>query len=89
MRALDELWSFWRSPGRCLVTGTAGAAKQAGITDLRAESLADKLRTAIGNRYARTVSMHHMPQGSVNLPVIATVLGPVWCLMHSAASAGS
>lgn len=77
VRALDELWSFLAGRREDVsLPELLVLQKQAGITDLRAESLADKLRTAIGNRFARTVSMHYMPQGSVNLPVIATVLGP-------------
>lgn len=49
---------------------------QAGITDLRDASVTDKLRQAIGKRFVRTVAVHYMPQGSTELPVIATLLGP-------------
>ncbi|MBL8632020.1 MAG: DUF3160 domain-containing protein [Myxococcales bacterium] len=50
--------------------------KQAGITDLRAADVTDKLHSVIGKRFARTVAVHYMPQGSTELPVIATLLGP-------------
>lgn len=50
--------------------------KQAGVTDLRAADVADKLRYAIGKRFARSIAVHYMPQGSTELPVIATLLGP-------------
>lgn len=36
----------------------------------------DALRAAIGTGYVRTARTHFTPQGTVHLPVIATVLGP-------------
>ena len=37
---------------------------------------ADKLKAQIGNDFQRTARIHYMPQGSMPLPVIATMLGP-------------
>jgi hypothetical protein len=54
----------------------AGLAAQAGITDLRAPDAADRLRAAIGDRFHRTARIHYMPQGSTELPAIATMIGP-------------
>lgn len=34
------------------------------------------LKAAIGDRFRRTARTHYMPQGSTDLPVIATLLGP-------------
>jgi hypothetical protein len=36
----------------------------------------DKLKTAIGYRFRRTTRLHPMPEGSRELPAIATLLGP-------------
>ena len=35
-----------------------------------------KLKTAIGNDFRRTARFHYMPEGSSELPAIATMLGP-------------
>jgi hypothetical protein len=36
----------------------------------------DKLKAAIGDRFARTTRIHPMPEGSGELPAIATLIGP-------------
>jgi hypothetical protein len=54
----------------------AAIATQAGITDLRAADAAEHLRAAIGDRFHRTARIHYMPEGSTDLPVIATMIGP-------------
>jgi uncharacterized protein DUF3160 len=50
--------------------------RRAGIASLRDPRAADQLRAAIGDRFRRTVRVHYMPEGSTDLPVIATLLGP-------------
>ncbi len=75
--SLDALWTLMAGQREDVsLPSLLVLQKQAGITDLRAPDVAEKLRAAIGNRYVRTVSMHYMPQGSSQLPVIATLLGP-------------
>lgn len=77
VRMLDELWTFLAGRREDVsLPDLLTLQKQAGITDLRSPTVTEKLRNAIGNRYVRTVSLHYMPQGSAQLPVIATVLGP-------------
>jgi len=50
-------------------------ARDAKITDLRAEDSADRLRAAIGTRFPRTARTHFTWEGCKKLPVIATMLG--------------
>jgi hypothetical protein len=50
--------------------------KEAGIDTLTIPESADKLRAAIGNRFRRTVRFHYQPDGTSELPAIATFLGP-------------
>jgi len=49
------------------------AAKIDRLTDPDA---AAKLRAEIGDKFKRTARLHYMPQGSTDLPAIATLLGP-------------
>src|SRR5262249_22988370 len=37
---------------------------------------AERLAAAIGDRFKRTTRIHYMPEGSTELPAIATLLGP-------------
>jgi hypothetical protein len=48
----------------------------AGITDVAAADAPAKLRAQIGDRYVRTARTHYQAEGSPQLPVIATFLGP-------------
>ena len=77
INTLDRVWSVLagRREDVSLAELTA-LRKQAGIADLRTPDVADKLRAVIGNRYSRTIALHYMPQGSSQLPVISTLLGP-------------
>ncbi len=36
----------------------------------------ETMKKAIGSDFKRTIALHYMPQGSTDLPVIATMLGP-------------
>lgn len=49
------------------------AAKIEKLTDPDA---AARLRAAIGDKFKRTARLHYMPEGSVELPAITTLLGP-------------
>lgn len=49
------------------------AAKIEKLTDPEA---ATTLRAAIGDKFSRTARLHYMPEGSKELPAIATLLGP-------------
>jgi uncharacterized protein DUF3160 len=50
--------------------------EKAGIATLTNPEAAAALRAAIGNTHPRTARIHPMPEGSTNLPAIATLLGP-------------
>ncbi|MBX3234004.1 MAG: DUF3160 domain-containing protein [Labilithrix sp.] len=50
--------------------------KQANITTFAIPDAADKVKAAIGGNFQRTTRMHYMPQGSLPLPAIATMIGP-------------
>src|SRR5262249_38850735 len=50
--------------------------QRAGIARLTDSSAPDALRAAIGDDFRRTARFHYMPQGSTELPAIATLLGP-------------
>src|SRR5262249_9087714 len=50
--------------------------RTARIDRLTDPDAAGKLRSAIGDKFQRRVRMHYMPEGSKDLPVIATLLGP-------------
>jgi hypothetical protein len=50
--------------------------REAGIASLAEPAAAERLRAAIGDRFRRTARLHPMPEGSTELPAIATVLGP-------------
>lgn len=50
--------------------------KHARIAKLSDPDADTKLRAAIGNQFRRTARLHYMPEGSTELPAIATLLGP-------------
>jgi len=52
------------------------AMMRANGLDPRARDAPEKLRAAIGSRFARTTRTHFMPEGSTTLPAIATLIGP-------------
>jgi hypothetical protein len=58
------------------VARLAELRRTAGIASLAAPDAPAKLRAAIGTSHQRTARLHYMPQGSTELPAIATLLGP-------------
>jgi hypothetical protein len=46
------------------------------VGSLTAPDAFDKLKAAIGDRFRRTTRLHPMPEGSRELPAIATLIGP-------------
>ncbi len=50
--------------------------KKAGIDSLKSADAASKLKAVIGNQFHRTTRFHYMPDGTSELPVISTFLGP-------------
>jgi len=77
LSALDQLWTLLSGRREDVsLADLATLRRQAGIVKLSAPDLTDRLRAVIGNRYKRTIALHYMPQGSHELPVIATLLGP-------------
>jgi hypothetical protein len=74
---LDRAWSLFAGRREDVsLRQLMELRSKAGITDLRAAGVDHKLRTAIGHGFRRTARLHYMPQGSQELPVIATLLGP-------------
>src|SRR5206468_3234630 len=74
---LDRAWTVLAG-GREDVTlaDLAKLRKDAGITKLSIPASAEALKAAIGDRWKRKVRIHYMPQGTAELPTIATFLGP-------------
>jgi hypothetical protein len=52
------------------------AELRAQVGSLTAPGAFDKLKAAIGDRFRRTTRLHPMPEGSHELPAIATLIGP-------------
>lgn len=52
------------------------AAMRADVGPLTGPQAFDRLKAAIGDRFRRRVRLHPMPEGSRELPAIATLLGP-------------
>jgi len=74
---LDRAWSLFAGRREDVSIEQLNALRvKAGITDLRQPGVDARLRTAIGDGFRRTARLHFMPQGSAELPVIATLLGP-------------
>jgi hypothetical protein len=72
---LDKAWTA--------LAGRREDVSIAQLAELRAEVGAltdphafDRLKAAIGDRFHRTTRLHPMPEGSRELPVIATLIGP-------------
>jgi hypothetical protein len=74
---IDHGWGALSGAREDVPLGELVAIDRAGSLDLRAVPAAfAALKTAIGDRYRRTTRLHYMPQGSTELPAIATLLGP-------------
>ena len=74
---LDRVWTLLA--GRREDVSLAALTElrtRAGILDLRRPDAAARLRDAIGSRFRRTTPLHPMPEGTTELPAIATLLGP-------------
>jgi hypothetical protein len=77
-KAVADLDAAWAA-----LAGRREDVSIAQLTELRAQvgSLTDpgafdKLKAAIGDRFRRTTRLHPMPEGSRELPAIATLIGP-------------
>jgi hypothetical protein len=76
LAALEDTWSLFAGKREDVsVPDLTRLRAKASIADLRAPDAAARLRAAIGDGFKRTVRAHFMPQGSGELPVIATLLG--------------
>jgi hypothetical protein len=77
IQKLDRVWGYLSGKREDVPLDQLLSLKaQAGIRSLRSPDAFQRLRTAIGNGFQRTVLVHYMPQGSMPLPVISTLLGP-------------
>jgi hypothetical protein len=74
---LDGAWALLAGRREDIsVSQLTDLRRAAGIAKLTDPDAAAKLRAAIGTTYRRTARLHYMPQGSTELPAIATLLGP-------------
>ena len=77
-RAIADLDAAWAAlAGRredISIAELAGLRAQVG--PLTESAAFDRLKAAIGDRFHRTTRLHPMPEGSHELPAIATLLGP-------------
>jgi hypothetical protein len=78
MENLNKLDSLWKTlAGRREDLSPAQIAEIMKARGIRVDADAPaKLKSAIGPGFQRTMRMHYMPQGSTDLPVITTLLGP-------------
>lgn len=77
LKGLDDAWAVLAGRREDLSSATIlDLMSKAKITDAMAKDAPEKLRSAIGNDFVRTARTHYQAQGSPELPVIATLLGP-------------
>jgi hypothetical protein len=73
---LERAWGLLAGPREDVALSELAAIKN----KLQITSFSDdafpQLKSAIGDRWKRTARFHYMPQGSTELPAIATMLGP-------------
>jgi hypothetical protein len=72
---LDAAWAALAGP-REDVSIAQLAALRAQVGSLTDADAFAKLKAAIGDRFRRTTRLHPMPEGSRELPAIATLIGP-------------
>jgi hypothetical protein len=73
---LDRIWTLFAGRREDLtVKNLLDLRRSAGIATIDASSF-EPLKAAIGPGFRRTARLHPMPEGSTDLPVIATLLGP-------------
>ena len=77
-KAIADLDAAWAAlAGRREDVSIAQLAELgAEVGSLTDPSAFDKLKAAIGDRFRRTTRLHPMPEGSRELPAIATLIGP-------------
>lgn len=74
---LDEGWALLAGKREDVgVRELLALRKKAGVSSLREPRAADAVRGAIGGDFKRTARLHVMPEGTPDLPAIATLLGP-------------
>lgn len=74
---LDKIWTLLAGRREDIsLSQLVLLRKQAAISDLRSPDAAERLRGAVGDRFRRAVPLHPMPEGTTELPAIATLLGP-------------
>lgn len=74
---IDRAWTFFHGPREDVSVADLHTLRDhANLHDLRDPTVPSRLQTAIGNRFQRTARLHPMPEGSRDLPAIATLIGP-------------
>jgi hypothetical protein len=73
---VDRAWSVLAGRREDVsLTDLVALRKRAGIESIKDPDAAAKLRTAIGTGWKRTARTHFTPDGTTELPAIATILG--------------
>ncbi|MBL8020803.1 MAG: DUF3160 domain-containing protein [Leptospirales bacterium] len=74
---MDRAWAFLAGQREDVsIAQLVELRTKASIKDLSDPQSDAKLRSVIGDKFKRTVRLHYMPEGSKDLPVITTFLGP-------------
>ncbi len=75
--ALQEVWGSFAGRREDMgLRDLASARQRAGVKRLDEPDAFERLKGAIGGSYKRTTAIHLHPEGVVDQPVIATLLGP-------------
>lgn len=76
LRAFEDVYSVFGGKREDVPLADIGAMAAKGGISARDPEAPAKLRAAIGTGYKRTARTHFMPEGSPDLPAIATMFGP-------------
>ncbi|MGC4117408.1 MAG: DUF3160 domain-containing protein [Myxococcales bacterium] len=77
LELLDEAWSTLAGRREDVsLTDLLALRKKARIQGFEVPKSAEALKAAIGSAFPRTLHTHYMPEGTKELPAIATLLGP-------------
>ncbi|HEY3448784.1 MAG TPA: DUF3160 domain-containing protein [Myxococcales bacterium] len=77
LELLDEAWSTLAGRREDVsLKDLLALRKKAGIQGFEIPKTAEVLRAAIGTGFKRTLRTHYMPEGTTELPAIATMFGP-------------
>jgi hypothetical protein len=76
LEKLDRAWALLAGPREDVTLSDLAAMKNTLQITSFTDDAFPQVKAAIGDRWKRTARLHYMPQGSTELPAIATLLGP-------------